>query len=35
MLNSKVLIELQKYFTIIEKYRGKTIKEIRDEMHIE
>lgn len=34
MLNSKVLQELQKYFAIIEKYRGKTIKEIRDDLHI-
>lgn len=34
MLNSKVLQELQKYFIIIEKYRGKNIKEIRDELHI-
>lgn len=35
MLNSKVLIELQKYFAIIEKHRGKTIKQIKDELHIE
>lgn len=34
MLNSKILKELQKYFAIIEKYRGKTIKQIRDDLHI-
>jgi hypothetical protein len=35
MINSKILKELQKYFTIIEKYRGKSIKQIRDELKIQ
>ncbi len=34
MLNSKILKELQKYFDILDKYRGKTIKDIRDDLHI-
>lgn len=35
MLNSKIIKELQKYFDIIERYRNRTLKEIKQELKIQ
>jgi hypothetical protein len=35
MINSKILKELQKYFDIVERFRGKTIGQIKHDLKIQ